>query len=1082
VAKAPLGGAPVASFFVVRTPLLPFDDLLSLSEGLRAPAALGDDAALAAALEEDRRNVRARLESLLARSEVQEALFLASPDLVGRLQQVGGLADADRVELAISRYVFRMCGRPTPFGLFAGLTVGSIGSETAIDLAPLAAYVRHARLDNDYVFALVDRLGRAPDLAATLRLLPNSSLYRVAGAFRYAESRLDGNVRTNHLVRVEATDYLEATLELAATGATAPQLAARLAGLDPEISMDEARSFVEQLLESQILVSDLAPAITGQEPLDDLLERLARYPAAAAERERLQECRSVLEALARAPLGFTRKTYVGLASRLDSLPAEVDPSRFLQVDLVKPAVAAVLGPEPLAEIARGVSLMWRLASSAKEPAIERFASAFYERYEGREVPLLEALDEDSGLEFSLTGKSSGAAAPLLEGLNFRQARDESPAWTRAHEFLLRKLVEVLADGGVEMTLDSPELEALQLPDPAPLPATFSVMATIGARSASSLARGEFDVVLGYAGGPSGANMLGRFCHAVPELCARVTEHVRSEERLVPHAVFAEIVHLPTGRIGNVLARPRLRDYEIPYLATSSASAELQIPVTDLTLALENRRLVLRSKRLGREVIPRLTSAHNYSSSELPIYRFLAALQNQDVTPGVRWDWGPLASSPFLPRVRSGRVILAPAVWRLSKSDASSLRAARGAARYRLIQEWRSARRIPRFVLVTQSDNHLHLDLDNVLAVDVLADMAGRGSGATLQEMIPDPECLVARGPEGRFVHEMIVPFVQPLPPPSRTPPGVRALAPLERSLLPGSEWLYAKLYTSESNADRVLRQAVAPLRREALERGVCDRWFFVRYVDPQNHLRVRFHGDPSRLTETLIPALHERLEPLLRDRTIWRLQIDTYEREIERYGGAEGMLLAERLFFVDSEAVLEIIELLSGDDGARARSRLALVGIDRLFDEFCLALPEKRAIVARLRDAMARDLGADKSLRISLADKFRAERRELERLLEGSAESEAERAGLEILARRSQRIAPIAADLRALAAAGGVTDELPALISSFAHMFINRLMRSQHQRQEYVLHDFLDRLHESRLARGRSDRLAPARLARATLT
>jgi thiopeptide-type bacteriocin biosynthesis protein len=228
--------------------------------------------------------------------------------------------------------------------------------------------------------------------------------------------------------------------------------------------------------------------------------------------------------------------------------------------------------------------------------------------------------------------------------------------------------------------------------------------------------------------------------------------------------------------------------------------------------------------------------------------------------------------------------------------------------------------------------------------------------------------------------------------------------------------------------------------------------------------------------------LHERLEPLLRDRTIWRLQIDTYEREIERYGGAEGMLLAERLFFVDSEAVLEIIELLSGDDGARARSRLALVGIDRLFDEFCLALPEKRAIVARLRDAMARDLGADKSLRISLADKFRAERRELERLLEGSAESEAERAGLEILARRSQRIAPIAADLRALAAAGGVTDELPALISSFAHMFINRLMRSQHQRQEYVLHDFLDRLHESRLARGRSDRLAPARLARATLT
>ena len=54
---------------------------------------------------------------------------------------------------------------------------------------------------------------------------------------------------------------------------------------------------------------------------------------------------------------------------------------------------------------------------------------------------------------------------------------------------------------------------------------------------------------------------------------------------------------------------------------------------------------------------------------------------------------------------------------------------------------------------------------------------------------------------------------------------------------------------------------------------------------------------------------HYRLgQLLLEDGQLWRLQLDTYEREVERYGGPEGMVLAERLFQADSEAVLEIVE------------------------------------------------------------------------------------------------------------------------------------------------------------------------------
>jgi hypothetical protein len=189
------------------------------------------------------------------------------------------------------------------------------------------------------------------------------------------------------------------------------------------------------------------------------------------------------------------------------------------------------------------------------------------------------------------------------------------------------------------------------------------------------------------------------------------------------------------------------------------------------------------------------------------------------------------------------------------------------------------------VLLVEGDCRLPLDLDNALAVEVLVDCAGRASGATLQEMIHGPEALLARGPEGRFVHELIVPFVRPVPSVVESSPRARRRTELTRSFQPGTEWLYAKLYTSESNADRVLRQVV----RSAAADGVRRRrppinGSSIRYADPEHHLRVRFHGDPVRLSAVLLPALSDATEPMLRDRTLWRVQLDTYEREIERYG------------------------------------------------------------------------------------------------------------------------------------------------------------------------------------------------------
>src|SRR5262249_34500324 len=158
-ASAPSG------FFALRTPLLPFDELLAWSDGLEAASQCGDPARLEAAVAADRERLRERLRAVFARPEVREALFVASPDLEGRLDVWLPEPEGEsgrKVERALVRYFARMAGRATPFGLFAGCSVGTVADSTRLVVAERARYRRHTRLDMDYLLLLTDALAREP--------------------------------------------------------------------------------------------------------------------------------------------------------------------------------------------------------------------------------------------------------------------------------------------------------------------------------------------------------------------------------------------------------------------------------------------------------------------------------------------------------------------------------------------------------------------------------------------------------------------------------------------------------------------------------------------------------------------------------------------------------------------------------------------------------------------------------------------------------------------------------------------------------------------------------------------------------
>jgi len=222
---------PIASsgFFVLRAPALPFSEFQTWSDGLEAKTADPDLAPLEQALAADRVRLRGRLRELVERPAIRDALFVASPDLDQSLELWVRDPESERggrVEKALVRYFSRMAGRATPFGLFAGCTVGSIGDRTRFVPEPVERSERHSRLDMDYLFALVEALSRDPARRGAYDFRPNSSLYRAGGRVHYVEARLDGKERSHHLVAVEDTDALRATLARAAAGESGSSAAA----------------------------------------------------------------------------------------------------------------------------------------------------------------------------------------------------------------------------------------------------------------------------------------------------------------------------------------------------------------------------------------------------------------------------------------------------------------------------------------------------------------------------------------------------------------------------------------------------------------------------------------------------------------------------------------------------------------------------------------------------------------------------------------------------------------------------------------------------------------------------------------
>jgi thiopeptide-type bacteriocin biosynthesis protein len=1053
----PLSDHRASGFFVLRTPLLPVAAHLRLGDAIKGAAAASD---VAAATSEGRRRARRRLSDALDDRALRGAIAVASPstdDAIEAWQSDPTERRGRKTERALMRYVARAACRSTPFGLFAGVSVGQIGARTALVLPGRERYASATRISLAWATEMAGQLADRPELRDGLRYRANPTLYRLPGRWRYVARRAEAGRWIHSLRELRDRPALSVVLEGAAQGAS-PAVLAELLVDHGKGSEDQVRTYVRELIDRQLLIAELAPPVTGGEPVGELLAALESTPGGQTAAGALRGARQAVQELDHTGLETRPHQYRAVRAALRELHGEELHSQPLSVELHKRATDLTVGPALIDELARGIEVLRRWAPAPDDP-LEEFRAAFQRRYGWHEVPLPEAIDENAGV---------GLDAVLSA------ARPRPPESQERDRLLFAKLDTALRRGDREIVVEADEREL----DPPPLPPSFVVGASVAASSSAAIDRGEFRVWLKYASGPDAVGTLARFCHGDPELHARVRAHLREEEALDPDAVHAEIAHLPQLELGAALHRPVLRDVEIDYLGPSGAPHDRRLRLADLLVSVADDRVLLRSRRDGRWVVPRLASALNVDLRLAPALRLLMLIEGQGGA-DLSWSWGSLRWAPYHPRVRSGRTILALAHWRLGRDDLEPLARGSGAERFRAVARLRARRDLPRLVAVidtaTESDNVLPVDLDTTAGVDMLLGLVRGREDVDLLEVFPDPAELCVEGPEGRFTHELIVPFLARAPrrrEPARpaVAAGAGAGAGLRRSFPPGSEWLYLKLYGGSAGADGLLRDYVGPLCERLVGEGVVTRWFFIRYLDPELHLRVRLQGDPSALLESALPLIGELSEGLLERRLIWRATLDTLEREVERYGGAAGVALCEAWFHADSEAAVAALAAEHREgDGLERRWRVALLAADAGLGAFGLdPLAKVEAMRSARRDLAEASGSPDpRSFAERYGERHHAERRELQHALHAAREGSA-RGPFQAYRERAGRFEEIADALLGAHADGRLTRSPTDIALSLLHMRINRLLRLGSLEPEVRLYDALERLYSSELARAGS--------------
>jgi len=990
----------------------------------------------------------------------EEALFIASPNLHTEFLKWKNneLPENKHTKVidSLNKYASRMTGRCTPFGLFSGVSTTSWGDRTQNDLVQ-DSKVRKTRLDASFLFSLTNFIENNKELEHLIKYYPNNTIYTIGNKYRYVDYRYTNGVREYNISSVDFSEYINLILINSQNGKSLSELAELL--VDDDVNFNDAFSFCKSLRDEKLLISEFDISITYNHTIDEIIAGIKKLNT-----EKTLDLVNTLDKVAKLLNSIDRSfsnevsVYHDISSLLTEFGFSFTKEILFQVDYAYTEPQITFPKNIQNKFLKVLQTLSILHPEPNNSNLIQFIRKFQERYGDEEVPLLEALDNESGVGYMESADGTSDYKPFIEDLipNIDFYRKEI-IWDKTQAFLLSQLLKNKDKPLVTLKRDEIEKFMGSTTTEDKINDTFSCLFSVVSQDEDDCKIWLKDFIVG-----SASKLVNRFSHldtSIQQVLSRISE---IEENPEMDVVKAEIIHLPQNRTGNILFHAPFMRYEIPYLSTSGVEKKHQILPADLMISIINDEVIIRSKTLNKRIIPQLNTAHNFSGNDsLPVYHFLCELATQKKHASLYFTWGLLEDEfSFLPRVEIDDVIVSPAKWNLKKEDLSVFKDENNFLGK--LNELISSKKIPHKFYVTEYDNLLLIDTGNELDLTSLKLVFKRSEYIQLTEYLFDEENMFVKNNAQEFLYNESVAILRNNKTELYVVPEINEKSnSIELNKNRRAEWIYFKIYTGVKTSEIILTETITPLTEELLKHKLIKKWFFIRYSDPHLHLRVRFHAIDKYKVQKYIDQYFENSQIL---EISSKIQIENYKPEITRYGSST-IDKAENIFFQDSLSTVNILSKIQGIEGEKIKVLTSICIIDQYLNCLNYPLQKKLNFISWLKDVFYQEFGVDKEFRKKLSSKYKEFFPLMDKFLKKTEDYVEDYSSIyEILDKRNKIIEPIIKELVELKMSDRLDVNIEDLTSSYIHMFINRMFRSNQRKQELMIYSILFQYYRSVIA------------------
>ncbi|MCC8145537.1 MAG: thiopeptide-type bacteriocin biosynthesis protein [Bacteroidales bacterium] len=287
---------------------------------------------------------------------------------------------------------------------------------------------------------------------------------------------------------------------------------------------------------------------------------------------------------------------------------------------------------------------------------------------------------------------------------------------------------------------------------------------------------------------------------------------------------------------------------------------------------------------------------------------------------------------------------------------------------------------------------------------------------------------------------------------------------IQRTFIPGTQWIYLKIYTGITSSDSIITTELFSIVSQLEKENTIRKWFFIRYSDPNHHIRVRFLVKDPEGVGRILHLFSTQFEELIKTKVVWKIQVDTYQRELERYGN-HLIEYAESFFHIDSMATQRIIRKILTKKNEDYRWMIALKMMDVFLSQFKFNLQIKHKLLDSLSKSFKSEFGFTEHNSKIFNYKFRDSKKTIESVLNNTLEDPFLDELVAIVDQYSNATHQVVLKLHAAMQQSSGNKHVYDLVFSYLHMMLNRLFITENRKCELIIYDYMRRYYSSEIAK-----------------